>query len=210
LGGAALLDLDRVDVSELDPAARGVRFLVAADVDNPLVGPSGAAHVFAPQKGASREDVLLLDGALAHYAAVLERDLGVEVRDLPGAGAAGGLPAGLVAFLGAHLRPGVEIVMDALRLPERILSSDLVITGEGKLDASSLGGKTVAGVARVAREAGVRTLVLAGRADTKLEGAEVASLVARFGERRAFSDASGSLTELATEQAVALASARPR
>jgi glycerate kinase len=209
-GGAGLLDLQRVDVSELDPAARGVRFLVAADVDNPLVGPSGAASVFAPQKGASREEVLLLDRALAHYAAILERDLGVEVRDLPGAGAAGGLAAGLVAFLGAHLRPGVEIVMDALRLPERVLSSDLVITGEGKLDASSLGGKTVAGVARVAREAGVRILVLAGRVDTKLEGAEVASLVERFGERRAYSDASGTLTELAREQAIALTAAQRR
>src|SRR3954468_7379358 len=205
-GGAALLDLERVDVGGLDPAARGVRFLVAADVDNPLVGPSGAAHVFAPQKGASHDDVLVLDRALSHYAAILDRDLGVQARDLPGAGAAGGLAAGLVAFLGAHLRPGVEIVMDALRVPERILSSNLVITGEGKLDASSHGGKTVAGVARVAREAGVRTLVLTGRAETKLQGAEVASLVERFGERRAFSDASGALTELATELAVALTS----
>src|SRR5205085_2021472 len=160
-GGAALLDLERVDASGLDPRARGVRFLVAADVDNPLVGPSGTAHVFAPQKGASRDDVLLLDRALAHYAAILERDLGTQVRDLPGAGAAGGLAAGLVAFLGAHLRPGVEIVMEAPRVPERILSSDLVITGEGKPDASSLGGKTVAGVTRVAREAGVPALVLA-------------------------------------------------
>ncbi|MFL5736968.1 MAG: glycerate kinase [Actinomycetota bacterium] len=209
-GGAALLDLERVDVSGLDPTARGVRFLVAADVDNPLVGPSGAAHVFAPQKGASHEDVLLLDRALSHYAAILERDLGVQVRDLPGAGAAGGLAAGLVAFLGAHLRPGVEIVMDALRVPERILSSDLVVTGEGKLDASSLGGKTVAGIARVAREAGVPTLVLVGTADATLEGAEVASLVERFGERRAFTDAERGLTELATERAEALTSAEPR
>jgi glycerate kinase len=104
----------------------------------------------------------------------------------------------------------VEIVMEALRLPERVLSSDLVITGEGKLDTSSLSGKTVAGVARVAREAGVRTLVLAGRADTKLEGAEVASLVDRFGERRAFSDAGGALKELAREQAEALTSAESR
>jgi glycerate kinase len=205
-GGAALLDLERVDVGDLDPATRGVRFLVAADVENPLVGPSGAAHVFAPQKGASRDEVLLLDRALAHYAAVVERDLGVEVRHLPGGGAAGGLAAGLVAFLGAHLRPGVEIVMEALRVPERILSSDLVITGEGKLDASSLAGKTVAGVARVAREAGVPTLVLAGAADASLEGADVASLVERFGERRAFADAEGALTELATERAAAVTS----
>ena len=100
--------------------------------------------------------------------------------------------------------------MEALRLPERILSSDLVITGEGKLDASSLGGKTVAGIARVAREAGVRTLVLAGRADTKLDGADIASLVERFGEGRAYADAAGALTELATERAAALTSPEPR
>jgi glycerate kinase len=200
-GGEGLLRLARVDVLELDPAARDVTFLVAADVDNPLLGPAGAAEVFAPQKGASRDEVVLLDRALAHYAAILHRDLGVDVRDLPGAGAAGGLAAGLIAFLGAHLRPGVEIVMDAVRLPERILSSDLVITGEGKLDPSSLGGKTVAGVTRVAREAGIPALVLAGNAQTDLDGAEVASLVERFGERRALDDAASALTELAEEHA---------
>jgi glycerate kinase len=200
-GGEGLLDLARVDVSELEVSARGVRFLVAADVDNPLVGPSGAAAVFAPQKGASPQDVVLLDRALAHYASVLYRDLGVDVRDVPGAGAAGGLAAGLIAFLGAHVRPGVEIVMEAVRLPERILSSDLVITGEGKLDASSLGGKAVAGIARVAREAGTPALVLAGRADAELEGAEVASLVERFGERRAFEDSAEALSDLAEERA---------
>jgi glycerate kinase len=203
-GGEGLLDLARVDVSQLDSAARGVRFLVAADVDNPLVGPSGAAAVFAPQKGATPEEVVLLDRALAHYASVLHRDLGVDVRDLPGAGAAGGLAAGLIAFLGAHVRSGVEIVMEAVRLPERILSSDIVVTGEGKLDASSLGGKTVAGVTRVAREAGIRSLVLAGRAEAELPGAEVASLVERFGERRAFDDAAGALSELAEERAAAI------
>jgi glycerate kinase len=208
-GGAALLDLQRVDARGLDPGSRGVRFLVAADVDNPLVGPSGAAHVFAPQKGAAHDDVILLDRALSHYAAILERDLGVQVRDLPGAGAAGGLAAGLVAFLGAHLRPGVEIVMDALRVPERVLSCDLVITGEGKLDASSLGGKTVAGIARVAREAGVPILALVGTAEETLHGADVATLVERFGERRAFADAEGALTDLATERAEALTAASP-
>jgi glycerate kinase len=203
-GGEGLLDLTRVDVSELDPAARGVRFLVAADVDNPLVGPSGSAAVFGPQKGATPQDVVLLDRALAHYASVLHRDLGVDVRDLPGAGAAGGLAAGLIAFLGARVRPGVEIVMEAFRLPERILSSDIVVTGEGKLDASSLGGKTVAGVTRVARQAGIPALVLAGRAEAELPGAEVASLIDRFGERRAFEDAAGALSELTAERAAAI------
>jgi glycerate kinase len=203
-GGAGLLELARVDVSELDADARRVRFLVAADVDNPLTGPSGAAAVFAPQKGATPQDVVVLDRALAHYASVLQRDLGVDVRGLPGAGAAGGLAAGLIAFLGAHVRSGVEIVMEAVRLPERILSSDLVVTGEGKLDASSLGGKTVAGITRVAREAGTRALLLAGRAETEIEGAEVASLVQRFGERRAFEDAAGALAELAEERASAI------
>jgi glycerate kinase len=200
-GGDGLLELARVDVSELDPVARSVRFLVAADVDNPLVGPSGAAAVFAPQKGASAGDVVLLDRALAHYAAILSKDLGVEVRDLPGAGAAGGLAAGLIAFLGARVRPGVEIVMEAVRLPERILTSDLVITGEGKVDASSLGGKTVAGITRVAREAGIPALVLSGSAETTIEGAEVASLAERFGMRRALEDTAPALGDLAEERA---------
>jgi glycerate kinase len=200
-GGEGLIELARVDVSVLDAAARSVRFMVAADVDNPLVGPSGAAAVFAPQKGATPRDVVLLDRALAHYAAILSRDLGVDVRDLPGAGAAGGLAAGLVAFLGARVRPGVEIVMEAVRLPERILSSDLVITGEGKLDASSLGGKTVTGVIRVAREAGIRALVLCGRAETGIDGAEVASLVERFGMRRALQETAPALSDLAEERA---------
>jgi glycerate 2-kinase len=200
-GGEGLLQLARVDISELDPVARSVRFLVAADVDNPLVGPSGAAAVFAPQKGASPGDVVLLDRALAHYAAILSKDLGVEVRDLPGAGAAGGLAAGLIAFLGARVRPGVEIVMEAVRLPERILSSDLVVTGEGKVDASSLGGKTVAGIIRVVREAGIPALVLSGSAETTIEGAEVASLAERFGMRRALEDTAPALGDLAEERA---------
>ncbi|MGQ0668933.1 MAG: glycerate kinase family protein, partial [Actinomycetota bacterium] len=113
-GGAALLDLATIDVTALHPSLGGVRFDVACDVDNPLTGPHGASAVYGPQKGASPSDVDLLDRALAHYAAVIHRDLGIDVRGTPGAGAAGGLGAGLIAFLGAHLRPGVDVVMDAV------------------------------------------------------------------------------------------------
>src|SRR5204862_1143042 len=109
-GGAALAELDRIDASGLDQRVGGVRFVVASDVDNPLVGPHGASVVYGPQKGATPEDVEVLDAALAHFADVIRRDLGVDVRGRPGAGAAGGLGAGLMAFLGAEMRPGVQVV----------------------------------------------------------------------------------------------------
>src|SRR3970282_1872011 len=119
-GGAGLLDLARIDASRLNPAVRRTRIVVATDVDNPLTGPQGASAVFGPQKGATPDDVVLLDRALAHFAAVVHRDLGIDVRHVPGAGAAGGLGAGLVAFLGAHLRPGVEVVMEGVGFRERL------------------------------------------------------------------------------------------
>jgi glycerate kinase len=200
-GGAALLRLARVDASGLARLVRGVRFVAVTDVDNPLVGPSGASAVYGPQKGASPEDVLLLDRALAHYAAVLHRDLGIDVRDVPGAGAAGGLGAGLVAFLGAHVRRGVEVVMEAVGLRERIAAADLVVTGEGSLDAQSLRGKVVAGVLDAAREAGVPALVLCGRASVEVPGVRVTSLVDRFGAERAMGDAWAALADLAAEAA---------
>jgi glycerate kinase len=196
-GGAALLDLALVDATVLDRTVRATRFVVACDVDNPLVGPSGAAAVYGPQKGASPEDVVLLDRALGHYAAVLHRDLGVDVRELPGAGAAGGLGAGLVAFLGARLRPGVDLVMAAVSLPERLANAALVVTGEGRLDDSSLRGKVPSGVLRAARESGVPALIACGRADVEVPGVRVGSLVERFGEDRALGDARGALEDLA-------------
>src|SRR5207302_10598028 len=121
---------------------------VASDVDNPLTGPNGASAVYGPQKGASPEDVARLDLGLAHFAAVVHRDLGVDVRSIPGAGAAGGLGAGLVAFLGAHLRPGGDVVMDAVRLRARLERADVAVTGEGAFDQQSLHGKVPAGVLR--------------------------------------------------------------
>ena len=200
-GGGALLDLAAIDATGLHPAVRRTRFVVACDVDNPLTGPQGAAAVYGPQKGAGPEDVLLLDRALAHLAAVVNRDLGIDVRGLSGAGAAGGLGAGLVAFVGARLRPGVDVVMDAVRFAERLAHADGAITGEGKLDAQSLRGKVPAGVIRAAREAGKPVMVLCGRAEVAPEGAEVASLVERFGEERALTDARRALEDLAAEVA---------
>ncbi len=206
-GGAALLDLATVDAGGLDPSVLAPQFLVACDVDNPLTGPQGASAVYGPQKGASREDVLLLDRALAHYAAVLHRDLGIDVRGTPGGGAAGGLGAGLIAFLGAHLRPGVEVVMEAVGLAERLHGAGLVVTGEGKLDEQSLRGKAPAGVIRAAREASVPVAVLCGQAEIRPDGVEVRSLAERFGLERALGDTRRALEELA--EAVAARASEP-
>jgi len=161
-GGQALADIARIDLTHLDGRACRSTIEVACDVDNPLTGPSGAAPVYGPQKGATAEMVERLDRNLAHLAAVVRRDLGRDVEHIPGAGAAGGLGAGLVAFLGARLRPGVEIVMEAVGLRRRMAGCDLVITGEGKLDAQTAHGKAPAGVAGIARELNVPVLALAG------------------------------------------------
>lgn len=161
-GGGALGELDRIDASGVRPELRDFRIEVACDVASPLCGPLGASRVFGPQKGASPEQVDRLDANLAHLAAIIRRDLGVDVLDLPGGGAAGGLGAGLVAFAGATLRPGVDLLIEALGLRSRLMAADLCITGEGCLDASSAAGKTVCGVVGLARDLGVPSLVLAG------------------------------------------------
>lgn len=200
-GGVALLGLARVDATALDLAVRGARFVVACDVDNPLTGPQGASAVYGPQKGASEDDVMLLDRALAHYAAVLHRDLGIDVRDVRGAGAAGGLGAGLVAFLGARLRPGIAVVMEAVGFAERLRGAGLVVTGEGRLDEQSLRGKTPAGVIQAAREAGVPVAVVCGQAAVRPEGVAVASLAERFGMERALGDSRRALEDISEELA---------
>lgn len=135
---------------------------MACDVDNPLIGPSGASAVFGPQKGATAAMVSQLDANLQHYADVLQRDLGMRLHALPGGGAAGGLGAALVAFAGAQLRPGVELVAHALGLDALIAQADLVITGEGRIDSQSLRGKTPVGVARLAQRHGIPVIAIAG------------------------------------------------
>jgi glycerate kinase len=202
-GGAGLAELARIDLGGLDPAVASAAFVVATDVDNPLVGPQGASAVYGPQKGASEADVTILDRALGHFAAIVHRDLGIDVRDVPGAGAAGGLGAGSMAFLGARIRPGVDVVMEALDLPQRIHAVDVAVTGEGRFDQQSLRGKVPAGLMRIAAVAGVPVIVLCGEAATELpgEGVEVLSLSDRYGGEAATERAGPLLEELAVEVA---------
>ena len=142
---------------------------VLCDVQNPLLGPEGASAIYGPQKGADDRGVAELDRALTNFAAMLERDLEIKVADAPGAGAAGGLAAGLMAFCGATLESGFAAVSEAVRLPERIARADFVITGEGRLDTQSAYGKTVAGVAQLAQRAGVPCLAVAGSIEGEAE-----------------------------------------
>ena len=161
-GGLALGKLVRIDLGDLDPRLAGVRFEIAADVDNPLCGPHGASAVFGPQKGASAEQVQQLDRALGHFAEHCAQVLNHDVRDEPGSGAAGGLGFAAKAFLQAQFRTGVEVVAQLTGLADAIEGADLVITGEGRFDAQTLRGKTPFGVARIAQRQGVPVLVIAG------------------------------------------------
>jgi glycerate kinase len=204
-GGAALATLARIDLRAVHAAWREIEVLGVTDVDNPLCGPSGASAVFGPQKGATPEQVVALDRALAHLAAVAANDLGADRSRDPGAGAAGGLGFGLLAFLGARLRPGVEVVMEAVGLEPRVAAADLVITGEGSLDAQSLHGKVPAGVLDAARRAGVRAAIVSGVASIELDGVPIRTLVDRVGREAALQDARGSLELVAAELARELA-----
>lgn len=161
-GGGSLDRLCSIDIAGLDYRIKESRFTVACDVDNPLCGPEGASCVFGPQKGADPDMVRQLDRNLEHYSQVICRDLGKQVRDLPGAGAAGGLGAGMMAFLNAGLKPGVEIVIEAVGLEEKLAGADLVITGEGCCDAQTVRGKTPFGVLMAANKAKVPVIIIAG------------------------------------------------
>ena len=161
-GGAALLQLEQIDATGVDPGWRLLKVDVACDVTNPLTGPEGASFVYGPQKGADRQTVRMLDGALAHLADVIERDLGKRVADIPGAGAAGGTGAGLIAFLDARLMPGAALVVDASGFDRQLTGAQLVITGEGRVDSQTAYGKAPGEVARRAQAAGIPTLLIAG------------------------------------------------
>ncbi len=164
-GGRPLALLSRIDAAELDPRLATTEVIVAADVTNPLCGPQGASLIYGPQKGATGGLDHELDIALTHYAAVVRRDLGVDIADTPSGGAGGGIVAGLIAFCGAKVRPGFDIVADAVGLTGRIRWADLVVTGEGRLDRQSAFGKTTAGVAHMARAANKPVIALAGSVD---------------------------------------------
>jgi glycerate kinase len=161
-GGGALADLERIDISGLDPRLKACRIEAACDVDNPLTGQKGASVVFGPQKGATPEMVAGLDANLCRYADLISRDLGVQVDPVSGAGAAGGMGAALLAFLGVTLRPGIEIVMETVGLGACVRDADLVITGEGRIDSQTIQGKTPIGVARMAKRYGKPVIGIAG------------------------------------------------
>jgi len=162
-GGAALVTLEFVDLSGLPPALREAEVVVACDVDNPLLGPRGAAAVYGPQKGASPADVAELDAALTRWAELVRSATGVDRADAPGAGAAGGVGFAALAVLGASLQSGIELMLDLLDFHKQLTDALLVITGEGSLDEQTLRGKAPAGVAEAAHAAGVPVIAVAGR-----------------------------------------------
>lgn len=161
-GGAPLATLETLDLARLDPRLASLRVEAAVDVDNPLLGERGASAVFGPQKGASSEEVVQLDQALGRFADISARVLGQDYRDLPGAGAAGGMGFAARAFLNATLMPGIDMIMQQADMPTLLNNADLVITGEGRLDGQSMSGKTPIGVARAAQRRGKPVIILAG------------------------------------------------
>ncbi|TVT28428.1 glycerate kinase, partial [Amycolatopsis rhizosphaerae] len=159
LGGKALLDLAHVDLTGMDPRLRAAEIIVASDVDNPLLGAQGAATVYGPQKGATPEEVALLDSALGHFADLVDP----AMADAPGAGAAGGTGYAALTLLHARFRPGIEVVLEMTGFEAKLPGADLVITGEGSFDEQTLRGKGPAGVAEAARRLGIPVVAMAGR-----------------------------------------------
>ncbi|MGG6311384.1 glycerate kinase family protein [Paenibacillus macerans] len=180
-GGGYLDRLERIDISALDPRLQQVSMIVACDVTNPLCGEHGASRVFGPQKGATPEMVRQLDAGLAHYAEIVKRQLDKDVRDIPGAGAAGGLGAGLLIFTQAVLRKGIEIVIEHTGLKQKIAEADVVFTGEGGIDFQTKFGKTPYGVAKAAKESGKKVIAVAGYIGDGIEALYEEGIDAVFG-----------------------------
>ena len=161
-GGIALSSLASIDISSMDPRMLHADIVVACDVNNPLCGPRGASAIFGPQKGATFQDVQELDAALANYSEVIAKDLNTDVAEIPGAGASGGLGAGLMGFFGARLRLGADIVVEAVSLEEHLIDADLVIVGEGQFDRSTVFNKSPVAVAQRAKKHGTPVIGIAG------------------------------------------------
>ena len=178
--GGTLCEIERIDMSGLNQAIAGAEIVAMCDIDNPMYGENGAAYIFGPQKGADAEMIALLDEGLRHLARVIKRDLGIEVDTMPGAGAAGAMGAGMVAFFGAKLQMGIETVLDTVGFDEAIHGADAIFTGEGKLDSQSLRGKVVVGVARRAAKQGVPVIAIVGGADYGAEAAYSEGVTAIF------------------------------
>lgn len=169
-GGAGLEEIININMEKFDTRIADVEVVVASDVDNPLCGPQGAARVYGPQKGATPEMVEILDRNLAHFARLIKKFLRKEVADIPGAGAAGGLGAGLIAFLGAKLKPGIDLMIEASHLQEKLKGADLVISGEGRIDEQTAYGKAPMGVTERAKKKNIPVILIGGeiRGDIKV------------------------------------------
>ncbi len=203
-GGAGLEQLASIDITGLHPAIAETETVVACDVNNPLTGPDGASHVYGPQKGATPEMIETLDGHLAHFDSVLTRTLGESFNDVPGAGAAGGLGAGLMAFLNAELQLGVDIMIDAVNLEERVKGASIVFTGEGQLDFQTAFGKTPVGVAKVAKTHNIPVIAIAGGIAEGAEAVYDAGIDAMLGtvqEPMSLEDAVGDASRLIADTA---------
>lgn len=173
---SALQFLDGIDVSKINPKIKNVDINILSDVDNPLCGEKGASAVYGPQKGASAEDVLVLDTLLAKYAEVIAKELQIEVKDLAGAGAAGGLGAGLMVFAGAKMASGIEAILELVKLEKHLADADLVVTGEGRMDEQSAFGKAPVGIAKLARQNKVPVMAVVGSAARELDQIYAAGL----------------------------------
>ncbi len=169
--GGTLKQIEHIDVLSFNPTIKNIEVVAMCDIENPMYGPEGAAYVFAPQKGASPNEVQLLDEGLIHLAQIIKRDLGIDIASIPGTGAAGAMGAGMIAFFNASLQMGIETVLNTVCFSEIVNDANLVFTGEGKLDAQSLRGKVVIGVARRALQANVPVVALVGGVDGNVEAA---------------------------------------
>jgi glycerate 2-kinase len=208
-GGAALVAVRSLDLAGLHPALEQAEVVVASDVDNPLLGPRGAAAVYGPQKGASPADVAELDAALARWADAVHRATGIDSAETPGAGAAGGVGFAALAALGARLQPGIDLILDLVRFREALPGARLVICGEGSLDAQTLHGKAPAGVAAAARSAGIPAVAVAGRSLLSAAELEPAGILAAYAlsdlepdPRRSMAEAGPLLERLAERVAI--------
>ncbi|GGB42352.1 glycerate kinase [Fictibacillus barbaricus] len=209
-GGAELRKVKSIDMSEFDKRIKTSQFLIASDVENPLIGPHGASHVFGPQKGATPEMVLELDACLAHWANEVERVIDVHLHDLPGSGAAGGIGGAFQAFFPSRMRRGIDVVIEYTGLQTALEGADLVITGEGQVDFQTASGKTPMGVAQAALLKNIPTVILAGSVGKGIDVlyqfgiVSVQSIINKPMELKEAMETAGELLEKAAEQEVRL------
>ncbi|MDN3017935.1 glycerate kinase [Paenibacillus sp. BSR1-1] len=207
-GGAELAKIHSIDLSEFDERIADCKFLIASDVENPLIGPHGASHVFGPQKGATPEMVSILDACLAHWADEVEKVTGVHLHDSPGAGAAGGIGGAFQAFFPSRMRRGIDVVIEYTGLQTALEGADLVITGEGQVDFQTASGKTPMGVAQAALLKNIPTVILAGSVGKGIEALyqygvlSVHSIINKPMELKEAMENAGELLENVAEQVV--------